>query len=278
MALQKGAPAAGLPSFLEQPFQYFLSAGTVFPQFSAISRARYRIRQTGLSIAFFLHCAALTLWNRWKDALRECAKAIPLGNFPASRPSGNAARQRGRHRRAASLGSMARRKRRVEPDGVRPSSPGGAQAGARAGARAGALDGHWVAIGWPIGGGGPESGKVPARFFVRFFRGRRLAAAGALRALTKVYIGNEIRSVKDYYRKKGNFLKTVRRTPPHGGCRPEFPSPVSADFSAKPGRCAKRMDTPIPSAALRDFPRFIGGRTIPGGLPVSQRSPLKRAR
>ena len=52
-------------------------------------------------------------------------------------------------------------------------------------------------IGWPIGGGGPgsgpksgpesgpESGKAPAGFFVCFsLRGRRPAAAGALRALT----------------------------------------------------------------------------------------------
>ena len=125
IALQKrGATAA---------FSFLIVRSSVFSVATAVFRHRMPNWTDRSFLRFFLRCAALTLWNRWKDALRECAKAIPLGNFPASRPSGNAARQRGRHRRAASLGSMARRKRRVEPDGVRPSSPGGAMGGARDG-------------------------------------------------------------------------------------------------------------------------------------------------
>ena len=50
----------------------------------------------------FLHPVSLTLWNRWKDAFRKCAKTIPIGNFPASRPGGSAGRHRGRRRRAGS--------------------------------------------------------------------------------------------------------------------------------------------------------------------------------
>ena len=75
---------------------------------------------------FFLRPATLTLWNRWKDALRKCAKSLSVGNFPASRPSGSAGRHGGGtagQGRGQDRGSTARRNRRVEPDGVRLSSP-----------------------------------------------------------------------------------------------------------------------------------------------------------
>ena len=122
------------------------------------------LNEWSILFVFFLHPAALTLWNRWKDTFRKCAKAIPIGNFPAFRPNGSAGRHLGRHRRAGSGGTMARRNRRVEPEGVRPSSPmahGVAHRMAdwrrRAGERAGERERR----------NGPA--RSPAWFFVCFF-------------------------------------------------------------------------------------------------------------
>ena len=143
IALRKGAPlrlVCGRFVF-DRPFQYFLRCARCFSQFSAVSLRICRLRQTGLPTAFFCTPKALetpqSRRNAGKPRFGRVAERIPIGNFPASRPSGSAL-----DTGAAPPGSTARRKRRVEPDGVRPSSPRGAEGGAEGGALGGgALDG-----------------------------------------------------------------------------------------------------------------------------------------
>ncbi len=99
---------------------------------------------------------------------------------------------------------MARRNRRVEPDGVRPSGPM-AQRSA-----------HWMAD-WRRRAGKQDGRNGPARssagFFVCFFsggvgRGRRTSGVDG------ADIGRGTCRVKEYYRKKGNIVER-----PAGGAR-----------------------------------------------------------
>ncbi len=160
IALQKrGATAA---------FSFLIVRSSVFSVATAVFRHRMPNWTDRSFLRFFLRCAALTLWNRWKDALRECAKTISIGNFPASRPSGSAARHRKRHRRAA-----------------RPGGSGGSNR-TESGRQAPAA--QWVAHGMAdrMADRRRRAGKREgSRLFLRsLLWGRRLAAAGALRALT----------------------------------------------------------------------------------------------
>ena len=182
-----GRPAA--LSFLIVRSSIFSVAIAVFSQFSAVSPRRAPDWTDRSTHSVFLHPEgprnARTPQKRWETAIRECAEKIPIGNFPAFRSSGSAldtgggiAGQHGGQRGPAEAEGRTGRGPAVKPRRRR-----GRRRGRRTRSRKGWRIG-WR-IGWPIGGGGPESGKLPACFFVRFFRGRRLAAAGALRALTE---------------------------------------------------------------------------------------------
>ena len=99
--LRKGVPDgadAGKSPDLERIFKISLPKSLKLLGFlNWTDRSKYNV---------FLHPATLTPWNRWKHALRDCAKSIMIGKFPASRPNGSAARHRGRHRRAAWPGGI----------------------------------------------------------------------------------------------------------------------------------------------------------------------------
>ena len=157
------------------------------------------------SFSFFVRPAALTLWNRWKDVFRKCAKSISIGNFPASRPNGSAARHRRRHRRAGSghdgPAESEGRTGRVEPYGVRPSGPMAHRAAPwiadwrrRAGERAGETKNGTVPHGLPTVSSFASFRGVSAG------RGRRTSG------IDGADIGRGIARVKEYYRKKGNIV------------------------------------------------------------------------
>ncbi len=65
---------------------------------------------------------ALTRWNRWKVALRMCAKVIFVGIFPEGRPAGGALRHRGRLPRARRLPRPSFRPKRTPFPSFRPDA------------------------------------------------------------------------------------------------------------------------------------------------------------
>ncbi len=72
--------------FFERLFQYISTPAAVFSQFSAVSPATGRIRQTGLcSDVFFSPGGARTPRNRWKTRFGMVAKIIWEGNVSTSR-------------------------------------------------------------------------------------------------------------------------------------------------------------------------------------------------
>ena len=149
----------------------------------------------------------------------------------------------GRHRRTGSGAGWPSGIRRVEPDGVRPSSRlahGAAHRMAARRRRAGERDGR----------NGPA--RSPAWFFVCFFfrgvsagRGRRTSGVDG------ADIGRRSRHVKEKYRKKEIFSDSARRNPPYGACRAaRIALPAVRPFAVESwmkGRVPVRpFDTPRP--------------------------------
>ena len=171
----------------------------------------FQFRQTGLCIVFFCTPPTLTLWNRWKHDLRKCAKSLSIGNFPASRPGGSAARHRRRYRQA---GSGAR-----WPGGIGGSNRTGSgrQAPWRMGRRAGWRRG-WR-IGWPTAAASRKAGRVPhgpppGSSFASF-REASAGRGGRTSGVDGADIGCGGSRVKEKYRKKGNnFERPLVRHPP----------------------------------------------------------------
>ena len=150
------------------------------------------------SFTFFVRPAALTLWNRWKDAVRKCKKIIQIGNFPASRPGASAGRHRGRRRRA---GSRARW----------PGRSGGSNRTGSGRQAPWCMGRH---TGWPTGGGGPENGKggaiphgPPLDSSFASFRGASAGLGRRTSGVDGADIGRGNDRVKEYYRKKEILLK-----------------------------------------------------------------------
>ena len=160
-------------SFFERTFQYICSASAVFSAvFRRFSALDAKLDRPVFLVLFFALRGAnpLESLERRPSGVRKSNPARKFSSLPAERERRSTAG-------AASPGGISGQHGPAEAEGRTGRSPA-VKPRRRNGWRTG-----WR-IGWPIGGGGPESGKVPARFFVRFFRGRRLAAAGALRALT----------------------------------------------------------------------------------------------
>ena len=192
----------------------------------------------------FLLPAALTLWNRWKNTIRKCAKTISIGNIPDSRPNGRAGRHRGRprgrRRQAGSGGRIGGQDGPAESEGRTGRSNrmgSGCQAQWRTGRRTG-----------PHTGGRPAAGRnakeaersrtVPRLFFrLLLFGGRRPAAwrSGRISGVDRLHIEYKKRTVKRKIRKSVNFLGSVRAGAAVG------PSGCNNDIAAR--LCAIERDS-----------------------------------
>ena len=163
----------------------------------------------------FLLPAALTRWNRWKNAFRTCAKTISIGNIPDSRRSGRTGRHRGRprgqprgrDRRAGSgagwPGGIGGSNRKIEPEDRTGRGPAVKPNGAQDGAQGGTKDGRPAAAGRNAKEA-ERSRAVPRLFFrLLLFGGRRPAARrfGRTSGGDRPYIGDRKPFVKEIKRK-----------------------------------------------------------------------------
>ncbi len=158
--------------------------------------------------------------NTGKPRFGGAAKTIPIGNFPASRPSGNAARHRGRHRRAA------------WPGGIGGSNRTGSGRQAPAAQRVA----HRVVD--RMADRRRRAGKREgSRLFLRsLLSGASAGRCGRTSGVDGADIGRGNRRVKEIiYRKGNNFWCAAPADPPQGGCGRRLRS-FAGGFDRRPFR------------------------------------------